>query len=1152
MTRNRDVFQVDPTTTTIPNDGVAKVLEPRTSEEWEVLRYELTHFVCEGEYRRGLQLILDTYLANLNRLEQPAVWVSGFYGSGKSHFVRVLEYLWRDVILPDGVSARGQTTLPQEIRDALKELSTAGKREGGLWSAAGTLSAGAGKSVRLALLGILFRSAGLPDQYAPARFVIWLRQNGYYDAVKAGVETSGKDFAKELNNMYVSPVLAGSLLAVYPEFASSSAEARSLLKAQYSNRDDISDEELLLTLEDVLSMQSSVPGKLPYTLLVFDELQQFIGDDSGRTLQVQTIVEACSSRFGSRLLFVATGQAALQSTPQLSKLQGRFTVRVTLSDNDVERVVREVVLRKRDDKKSALRKVLDDTSGEINRHLLGTKIGPRPEDAQDLVPDYPLLPVRRRFWERVLRAIDSAGTAGQLRTQLRIVHDAARDVADKPVGSVVAGDFIYDQLKPDMLQSSVLLRDVDVAITNQSKEGPDGPLRARLCALVFLIGKLPTEGVAATGVRATASTLADLLVEDLPAGSAALRQRIPAVLEDLADSGILMLVGDEYRLQTRESAEWEGDFRSRYARIQADDSRIASDRATELRNVINETLKGITFTQGVNKTPRKYDLHFGADLPTIETGAVPVWIRDEWSVSERTVREDAQREGTESPIVFVFLPRQNADDLKAALAGQAAAKETLEARPRSTVPEAIEARSAMEARHRAESSKVKILAARVVNAARVYQGGGIEVNEGNLQASVRAAIDAALVRLFPEFHVTDVPGWGRVVSRAGEGAADALAAIGYHDDVDKHPACKQIRDFIGSTGKRGSDIRKRFMGPRYGWPQDAVDGVLLALVAGGFVRATRNGQPINIKGIVQSQIGVIDFFSEGVTISAVQRIQVRKLITDIGLPHKPGEEAAAIAVVLLRLSELAEAAGGDSPLPERPDTTALEQLQTLSGNEQFAAVYERREELRQNYSAWSRARTLIEQRLPRWRALERFLGYTLALPVAAEVMPQVEAIRTERTLLTDPDPVTPLVNKVTAALRRRLSDARDQVYDERQREVALLQSSLEWQSLAEADQQSILAANDLNTPLMLNFSTEEELLQILAANQLADWENKLAALPARIARAREEAARRLAPQAVRVQPAHATLKTAAELDDYLAQFRDEVMAHLNAGRPVII
>ena len=61
MMKNRDVFIDDPTAYTIPNNGVTKVIDPRTPEEWKVLRYELEHFVCEGEYRHGLAHILSTY-----------------------------------------------------------------------------------------------------------------------------------------------------------------------------------------------------------------------------------------------------------------------------------------------------------------------------------------------------------------------------------------------------------------------------------------------------------------------------------------------------------------------------------------------------------------------------------------------------------------------------------------------------------------------------------------------------------------------------------------------------------------------------------------------------------------------------------------------------------------------------------------------------------------------------------------------------------------------------------------------------------------------------------------------------------------------------------------------------------------------------------
>ena len=76
-------FPETPLTTVIPNDGVTKVIQPHSSNEWDVLRYELESFVCEGEYRKGLDRILSAFLSNISQLQQQAVWVSGFFGSGE-------------------------------------------------------------------------------------------------------------------------------------------------------------------------------------------------------------------------------------------------------------------------------------------------------------------------------------------------------------------------------------------------------------------------------------------------------------------------------------------------------------------------------------------------------------------------------------------------------------------------------------------------------------------------------------------------------------------------------------------------------------------------------------------------------------------------------------------------------------------------------------------------------------------------------------------------------------------------------------------------------------------------------------------------------------------------------------------------------------
>jgi hypothetical protein len=97
----------------------------------------------------------------------------------------------------------------------------------------------------------------LPEKYAPASFVIWLMKNGYYDQFKREVEQHGQDLNSELYELYVSPVVTSALLKAFPGFASTPAAARSLLREQFPNRDDISDDELFKTMEDVLKLKST-------------------------------------------------------------------------------------------------------------------------------------------------------------------------------------------------------------------------------------------------------------------------------------------------------------------------------------------------------------------------------------------------------------------------------------------------------------------------------------------------------------------------------------------------------------------------------------------------------------------------------------------------------------------------------------------------------------------------------------------------------------------------------------------------------------------------------------------------------------------------------------------------------------------------------
>ena len=667
-----------------------------------------------------------------------------------------------------------------------------------------------------------------------------------------------------------------------------------------------------------------------------------------------------------------------------------------------------------------------------------------------------------------------------------------------------------------------------------------------------MIGKLERDaGPLATGVRATSDALADLVVDDLTTGSAPLRQSVPTVLQGLVDKGNLILFDGEYRLQTPESMEWDADYRGHLSRILGDDVRMATERDTAVREGLASALKGLTFLQGATRTPRKYETHLGSERPTTDGSSVPVWVQDEWSAPLGSVREEARQASVDSPTVFVFLPRLEADELRQTIGRLRAAEETVNTRAAPQTSAGIEARGAMQSRIDVEGRRVGELIDNIIRNALVYQGGGNEVLAESFTERIRQAVDAALTRLYPRFSDADQSGWNRVVTRALQGAADPLSALGYTSEVDKHPVCQEIRSFVGGAGKKGSDVRRHFSDPPYGWSRDAVDGALLALLAGGFLRASRSGQPMTAKDLNQQQVGVTDFFSEGVIVSTAQRIAVRGVASAMGLPAKSGEEAEAIPVILERLQSVAQAASGEAPLPAQPDTAIVRQLRELAGNSQIVGVAEKGDILIGHHRDWSAAGEAARERLPEWQRLERLLHHAHTLPVATELNPQMEAIRSQRSLLTDPNPLPPLLSNVTTALRKTVSEAHGHLRKERDREVTELEKSEPWLNLELADRKRILVSHGLGPIPDLAIGIDQALMDSLEDTGLQDWDDRVLALRTRIAQAREEAARLLTPKAVTIRPTPATLNSREDVEAYIQQLREQLLAQVDE-HPLII
>lgn len=1147
---NRDIYNTAPKENRLANNGVAEVSEDHSEAAQTILRYELESFVCDGQYEKGLEVILDKFLLNLDAgSEQPGVWISGFYGSGKSHLAKMLRTLWTDYQFSDGATARSLAKLPAGVFEHLKELSTQGKRYGSLHAAAGKLGAGAGDKVRLALLGIVFKSKGLPEQYNQAQLVLWMTREGILPTVEAELKLAGRSVAQELPHMYVSSHLAKALLNARPGLAHTEADARKLLKEQFPQVTDVSSEQMTTAIEAALAED----GKFPLTLVVLDEVQQYIGADAEKAFQVQEVTETLSKHFNGKLLFVGTGQSALSGMPNLQRLMGRFPVQVMLGDWDVENVTRQIILAKKPTAQPQVESVWRANLGEISRHLRGTKLEHVTDDEDVMTSDYPLLPVRRRFWERVLRTIDTTGTVSQLRSQLRVVHEAVLATADAPLGHVVSGDFLYDQIAANLVSTAQLPKEVFENVQRFAAGDEHAQMKAKVLKLVFLINKLPADAALDIGLKATEDALADLLVTDLSAGSAELRKQLPVLLDELQNKDRLVMAlagssGTEYRLQTRESSAWYDEFRAQEAELKAAPQRVEQKRSDLLKTRFAEVLKKVRVVQGKDNVERRLAPTYDDTLPKDHPQAMYLWIQDGWQTEEKSVLAEAKGKSADNPTLFAFLPAQHKTELTNAIVALEAARTTLQRKGSPSTEEGRDAQRSMESRQRTAEKDLAELLEQLFGTVRVFQAGGQEAQDGNdLADRINRAAKSSAIRLYGQFDAADHDQWSKVLDEARKGNLEALKAVGHSQEADKHPVCQKVLTFIG-PGKKGAEIRENFEAPPFGWPRDAIDGALYALLAAGHLKASdASSKAVDAKSLDRAKLTQASFQRESVNITPSQLIKIRSLFSTVGVPCQPKEELNKVPALMSKLRDQAAKAGGPTPAPEAPKLTLIEAIEGQSGNAQLLELHTRFDDITALSKAWTQTAEAIAKRLPIWRQLDQLLRHAKTLGPYAALKVERDAIENQRSLLAEPDQVRPLLDKTVDLLRQALKAKLEAFAQAHGNQQSHLHADADWCKLSEFQRAELTQSHHLDALHSVPLGTPENLQDALDECDLDHWVSRTQALHSRFEAARHAAVQLLKPNVVHVAVPKRTLNNEAELSTWLVEVEELIRAKLKDG-----
>ena len=407
------------------------------------------------------------------------------------------------------------------------------------------------------------------------------------------------------------------------------------------------------------------------------------------------------------------------------------------------------------------------------------------------------------------------------------------------------------------------------------------------------------------------------------------------------------------------------------------------------------------------------------------------------------------------------------------------------------------------------------------------------------------------MRLFPRFNEADHKAWTSVINRARNGDDSPLRAVEYEGATEQHPVCREILSKVGS-GIEGRELRKFFAASPYGWPQDAVDGGIIALHAGAHLLARYTGQALAVGQLDQNKISKTAFRTESIILTGPDKLKLRGLFQDAGIAAKASDDLELKSTEFLTLAEsLAGKAGGAAPLPEAPRNTNLADLRARVGNDRLKGLLDLADTLKSEVAKWKKLAELVAKRVPEWEKLQEFLSAGAGVGALVEAETAAKGILDGRLLLDTSDHVPPLLKQAAQVLRTAVTNAQGAFAKRHAELLAELDASDAWQKISGQQRISIMSEEGIASVPDLEVGSDDQLLSALQQTSVSSWNDKTAALTARFQNAGRKAARLLEPKTQYVTLKSDTLRTEVDVKAWLGAQEKALFVKLKEG-PVVI
>ena len=807
-------------------NGVVKVDQDTN----DVLLQELNEYVITKELKKHFITFFNNYGDSfVERTSDIGVWISGFFGSGKSHFLKMLSYILenREVQGERTVERFRKKFADDPATFMLIDNATKGHTDTILFNIDIEGSINKDKTAVLRVFAKMFYNylGFYGENLKVAKMEQFIERQGKTDEFRRVFEE--KNGESWLSSRDAFAFFEDDVVETMQEVLGMSESAAQ----NWFNGSENVETSIAQLVSEIKEYVDSQPDDFRL-LFMMDEVGQYVGDDTNLLINLQSLVEKIGSECEGKVWVVCTGQEAIDEIikareNEFSRIQARFKTRLSLSSSSADEVIQKRILLKKKDAKQELEAVYNQNDSVL-RNLFSFSEAIKDikgfSDSSDFVRNFPFVPYQFILMQKVFAEIRKHGNSGKHlsggeRSMLSGFQEAAQKIEAKDEYALAPFYLFYDTVHT-FLDSSI--RRV-IERCERAAESGSGlePQDVDVLKLLYLIRYVDD-------VKANIDNIVILMADDIRLDKINMREQVRASLERLLSQNYIGRTGEVYNFLTDEEQDIQREI---YRNTEVATAEIVSRIGSMIFNDIYTTKKAkyghynFPFDQQVDTT------FIGAN-----TGSMLLKVL---TVATDKVEKTALRLTTDSvgKAVVVLADTSYYESLENAMKIRKYVKQRNVVQLAKSVQDIIRG-------HQDEASKFEQEAReelrKAIESAEFYVAGEhIEIKTGSAEQKLNQALEYLVAHVYSDLNLIVKNADSEVdIAAVLKGQANILVG----DDPNSGAAAK-VEEYLEMQANRKlpttmADVQSRYQAVPYGWQEIDIAYVVARLI---------NDQKVTIK-----------------------------------------------------------------------------------------------------------------------------------------------------------------------------------------------------------------------------------------------------------------------------------------------------------------